>query len=73
MSNAPLGNKEGSGPQPSPKLPDMAICRAVKMEYGSFVSCLVNSPGRCPYLFCLGYEFFCEHPDREGIIARTKV
>ena len=72
MSDAPARKEEGSEPKPQRKLPDVAICRAQPAGFGDYVKCLVHFPVECEYALSFGYEYFCLHPQRADIIARTK-
>lgn len=53
-------------------LPDPVICRAQRV-LPTLVECLVirPKPHNCPHATFFGSGIFCEHPNREGIIART--
>jgi hypothetical protein len=33
--------------------------------------CLTEHPGKCPFFVRVGHAWFCKHPQRERIIART--
>jgi len=51
-------------------LPDPAICRATA-NVPSYPKCLVNNPAHCDYALGLGSVYFCQHPQKQEIIART--
>lgn len=53
-----------------PPLPDPSICRAQRV-LPTLVECLVVKPRPhgCPYATPFGSGIFCEHPERERIIA----
>ncbi len=53
-------------------LPDRAICRAKGIGIASFADCLVDPPVICAYSQSFGFGYFCHHPEREVIIARTE-
>jgi len=72
MSDAPARKEEGSEPNPQRKLPDVAICRAQPAGFGDYVKCLVHFPVECEYALSFGYGYFCKHPERDQIVARTK-
>ena len=74
MSGAHIPNDDGSrsGPKPARTLPDVAICRAGHAGFGDYADCLVDAPSDCPYALSFGFHYFCRHPEREEIIARTK-
>jgi hypothetical protein len=64
---------EGDSPlekKPPRRLPDMRICRA-KPRTPELVDCLVDNPGLCPHVLSFGDSYFCKHPKRDEIIART--
>jgi hypothetical protein len=48
-------------------LPDIRICRVESMGIDKFAKCLVERPQDCKFALAFGYEFFCQHPDREKI------
>jgi hypothetical protein len=62
-----------SEPKPERKLPDPAICRAKHAGFGDYADCLVEYPYQCAYALHFGQDFFCQHPQRADIIARTKI
>ena len=56
--------------QAGPPIPDR--CRAARIgEVTHFAQCLVKGRVPCPHRFSFGIHHYCEHPDREAIIART--
>jgi hypothetical protein len=59
-------------PKPERTLPDAAICRGESIGSTDLVDCLVPSPVECRYALPFGNGYFCQHPDRKGIVARTK-
>lgn len=52
-------------------LPDLAACRALRV-LPTLVECLVMKGHLCPYSTPFGSGLFCEHPERDQIVARTK-
>jgi len=62
-----------SEPGPERKLPDPAICRAKRAGFGDYADCLVHLPVECGYALRFGEGYFCQHPQRADIIARTKI
>lgn len=59
-------------PRPSRKLfPDLERCRARATTFG-YVECQVDRPALCPYSLSFGFSYFCLHPERESIVARTE-
>lgn len=53
------------------QLPDLAACRALRV-LPTLVECLVVKGHLCPYATPFGNGLFCEHPERDQIVARTK-
>jgi hypothetical protein len=72
MSETPEGKEDGSEPKLLRKLADAAICRARHAGFGNYVDCLVDLPTECKYALSFGYGYFCKHPERDQIVARTK-
>ena len=57
-------------PQATPAFPDR--CRATRIgEVTEFAQCLVQPWPLCEHGFSFGSTYYCEHPQREAIIART--
>ena len=47
-------------------------CRAARIEdVTAFANCLVEAAESCPHGFVSGTFYYCVHPQRETIIART--
>ena len=47
-------------------------CRAARIgEVTHFAECLVKTGVSCPHLFAFNTFYYCVHPQREAIIART--
>ena len=65
------GGPDPAKPQPLGHLPDVAVCRA-RHNFATMYECLVYLPYGCPHVLTFGYSFFCQHPDRAAIAARTK-
>ena len=40
--------------------------------FGGYADCLVDGSSDCRYALSFGFHYFCQHPEREEIIARTK-
>jgi hypothetical protein len=63
---------EHNQPASDPKsLPDPAVCRAQRV-LPTLVECLVLKGYLCPYAIPFGSGLFCEHPERDRIVALTK-
>jgi hypothetical protein len=59
-------------PQRAPQIP--RGCRAARIgDITAFAECLAKRPASCPHRFPFGSSYFCEHPQRDAIIARTQV
>ena len=73
MPNAQEPNQDGSQASPKPvrKLPDIAVCRAIKI-FADYYDCLVVDPWECSYALKFGGKYFCLSPERAAIAARTK-
>ncbi|MBI5685804.1 MAG: hypothetical protein HZC54_12080 [Verrucomicrobia bacterium] len=52
-------------------MPDPDVCRARQVQ-ADLYECLVKNPHRCRYAQAYGYGFFCRHPERKEIVARTE-
>jgi hypothetical protein len=65
--------KDDAGSNPTRKLPDAAICQARRADGPGMVFCLVDEPGDCKHAQRFDEAWYCLHPEREDIIARTKV
>lgn len=52
------------------KLPDPAVCRG-EIIRAQLVECMVEKPEDCPHALAYGCGFFCRHPERFEIAART--
>ncbi|GEM_PF-2135739 len=55
---------------PVQHLPDPAICRA-KAGVPNYPECLVDDPAHCDYSLGFGGIYFCRHPQRQEIVAKT--
>jgi hypothetical protein len=62
----------GSEPEPTRRLPSISNCRARRSGIGDFVDCLVNRPYDCEHALSFANGFFCLHPQRAEIVARTE-
>jgi hypothetical protein len=74
MLNSSLEAK-GTGqrlPDSKRALPDPEICRAKHAGFGDYVDCQVPNPDRCIYALSFGGSYFCLHPERFEIVARTE-
>jgi hypothetical protein len=60
-----------TGQLPDRKLPDPVLCRAMPTNVLGLVACLVFKPQECKYAGFLNDEAFCQHPDRDKIVACT--
>jgi len=69
MNGAVSNNSKQSGVKP--KLPDPAVCRA-RQIHDELVECFVEQAVECKYALRYGFGWFCRHPQRHGIVARTK-
>ncbi|MCX6927839.1 MAG: hypothetical protein NT154_32215 [Verrucomicrobia bacterium] len=48
-------------------------CRAARIEeVTDFAQCQGNVDESCPHRFVVGTFYYCVHPQREAIIARTR-
>ena len=56
---------------PALKLPDVAVCRAVK-SFAHYFDCLVVRPDNCTYTLNFGCFYTCINPERAAIAARTQ-
>jgi hypothetical protein len=61
-------------PQPAsqagPAITD--VCRAARIgDATDFAQCLGNTADSCPHGFVVSSFYYCVHPQREAIIART--
>ena len=65
------GEPDPAKPPPPRQLPDPAVCRA-KHSFENLYDCLVYLPYGCPHVLSFGFSFYCQHPDRAAIAARTK-
>lgn len=52
--------------------PNPAKCRAKNIHNPSAAECLVEPAPSCQFGFWFGGNYFCAHPDRKRIIARTR-
>ena len=52
-------------------LPHWTICRARDINLAGFAECCVSQPWGCRYAIGFGNGYFCKHPRREEIIAKT--
>ena len=68
----PLGNGGGCFRRRGAE-PDLAQCAADATEMNGLARCL-GPPGSelCPYALPFGEGFFCTHPQRDQIVARTR-
>lgn len=53
------------------RLPDAAVCRARAYGDNCLVNCLVSEPDACEHALQFGNAYFCCHPERVKIVART--
>lgn len=61
-------------PQPASQAGPVILdrCRAARIgDITDFAECLVKARGSCQHGFSFGNRNYCEHPQREVIIART--
>ena len=66
--------REGSAlnPQIAAGAPDPAKCRAVPIvQDGKTARCISETGHKCSFSQAYGSGRFCEHPDRNHIVART--
>ena len=55
------------------RMPDLAFCRAMRFGQGDdMVYCMNEDADNCGYALRFGSGFFCHHPRRGEIVARTK-
>ena len=62
-----------SRPCPTWQVPNITDCRALR--FGSdddMAYCLREDAHRCSYALRIGSGYFCHHPRRREIVARTK-
>jgi hypothetical protein len=52
--------------------PSLQECSARPAGFGDFVDCLTPCADACRYALSFGKGNLCLHPDRAGIVARTK-
>lgn len=45
-------------------------CRGKRIA-DDVVDCVTPNPNLCPYSMSFGYSYFCRHPLRKEIVART--
>ena len=72
--------RSGEKPVPSPAVsevgagaPDPARCRARELTSAKdLADCLVEPLPACKFLLSFGNGGFCQHPERDRIIARTR-
>lgn len=57
---------------PKSKSPDLAKCRAKLAGFENYTDCLVKFGAVCEHAMSFGHGYFCRHPERDQIIARTK-
>jgi len=52
---------------------DIAVCRAMRFDHDDeMVYCLLENVRNCDFALRFGSGFFCHHPKRGEIVARTK-
>lgn len=51
--------------------PDINRCQALKIGFGEWVDCLMPEPQHCPHAVAFGLSFYCTHPNRAEIVARS--
>jgi len=68
----PTDDGNRSVPKPPRILPDVEICRAKDIGIEEFGLCLVLIPVECKYARCTTELSFCNHPQRQEIVARTE-
>jgi hypothetical protein len=54
------------------QLPNPAVCRAKPALWPGVVHCFVHAPTDCKHARFFNDAAYCNHPDRESIVARTK-
>jgi hypothetical protein len=55
------------------RLPNLAFCRALRFgQSDDMVYCMNENADTCGYALRFGSGFFCHHPKRGEIVARTK-
>ena len=54
-----------------PGFPDINCCQALKIGFGEWVDCLMPDPQDCPHAVAFGLSFYCTHPNRAEIVARS--
>jgi len=68
-------DKEGHGPssgEPKHQPGFAKTCRAKAMgNIAEFAVCLVPPPQNCGHVFSYGHGYYCHHPQRQEIVART--
>lgn len=69
-SSGPMDNLNKRGPEQKPK--DTASCRARRSGHAHHADCLVEQPFGCQHVLTFGSAFFCLHPERDSIVARTE-
>jgi len=67
-----FGADNDDASESAPKLPDAAICRALRADGPGMVACLADRPRDCKHASFFNDAAYCLHPDREAIIARTQ-
>ena len=67
----PVPSNNETGSTPRRVLPDPKVCKA-RGWIGSYAMCLVEGPFECGYVISFNTGFFCTHPNREQIVAKTK-
>jgi hypothetical protein len=58
--------------KPALGAPDFDNCRARSLGFSDIVFCLKEDPRNCIYSLRFDTSFFCIHPQRLEIVARTK-
>jgi hypothetical protein len=76
MRKKPLSSPGRSGQKRKPVIgagaPDASKCRAVPIvDGGKNAQCITELSPKCGFSKTYGSGYFCEHPERERIIART--
>ena len=70
-----MSSKKQGQPEPKPAwgMPEIANCRASSFGGSDIVFCLEDDPHNCSYALSFGSSYFCLHPKRLEIVARTRV
>jgi hypothetical protein len=69
MQNESDHQSEG---KPARLLPEATVCRASHSGIGDLIYCLAPNPEFCPNILNFGNAWFCCHPQRQDLAARTQ-